>query len=80
MTTSKDIRPVGQEKKKGVVGLDVAACSSKQRVCNDSIARDQLLVCPGLNSTEVSATLIATPLMLIALNIMVHRVAGMLIL
>jgi len=44
-----------------------------------NVAHDQLLVCPGLNSTEVSGTLIATSLMLITLNITVHHVAGMLI-
>ena len=62
-----------------VSSMSACACSSNQRVCNDSIAYDQLLVCPRLKSAEVRATLIVTPLMLIALNITVHHVAGMLI-
>ena len=60
--------------------MSACACSSNQRVCNDSIAYDQLLVCPCLKSAEVRATLIVTPLMFIALNIMVHHIAGMLVL
>jgi len=44
-----------------------------------SIAYDQLLFCPR-QSAEVRVTSIVTPLMLIALNITVHHIAGMLIL
>ena len=60
--------------------MTACACSSNQRAWNDSIAYDQLLVCPHLKSARVRAKSIATPLMWIALNITVHHVAGMLIL